>query len=55
MIHALLVLAAVLFVLWLLFHAVGAMVHLLWIVILLCVALWVLGFVFNRGGRGTTF
>ena len=55
MIHALLVLAAVLFVLWLLFHAAGALVHLLWIAILVCVALWVLGFVMNRGGRGTTY
>jgi hypothetical protein len=50
MIHALLVLAVVLFVLWLLFHAAGALVNLLWIAILIAVALWLLGFVFNRGG-----
>ena len=50
MIHALLVLAVVLFVLWLLFHAAGALVNLLWILIVIAVVLWVLGFFF-RGGR----
>jgi hypothetical protein len=49
MIHALLVLAAVLFVLWLLFHATGALFNLLWIAILVAVVLWLLGFIRNRG------
>jgi hypothetical protein len=49
MIHALLVLAVVLFVLWLLFHAAGALVNLLWIAILVAVVLWLFGFIRNRG------
>jgi hypothetical protein len=49
MIHALLVLAVVLFVLWLLLHATGALVNLLWIAILVVVVLWVLGFIRSRG------
>jgi hypothetical protein len=53
MIHALLVLAVVLFVIWLLFHAAGALIHLLWIVILVALALWLLGFVFRGGSRRT--
>jgi hypothetical protein len=52
MIHALLVLAAVLFVIWLLFHAAGDLFNLLWILILVAIALWVFGFFF-RGGRRT--
>ncbi len=44
MIHALLVLAAVLFILWLLFHAAGAAVNLLWIVIVALVIFWLIGF-----------
>ena len=48
MIHALLVLAAILFVLWLLFHASGAIVNLLWIAIIVAVVLWLLGFL-RRG------
>jgi hypothetical protein len=50
-IHALLVLAAILFILWLLFHATGAIVNLLWIVIIAAVVLWLLGFM----RRGTTY
>ena len=50
MIHALLVLAVVLFVLWLLFHAAGGLIYLLWLLIVIAVVLWVLGFFF-RGGR----
>jgi hypothetical protein len=50
MIHALLVLAVVLFVLWLLFHAAGGLINLLWLLIVIAVVLWVLGFFF-RGGR----
>ena len=53
MIHALLVLAVILFILWLLFHAAGALIHLLWIAILVAVALWVIG-AFFRGGRSVT-
>ena len=52
MIHSLLVLAVVLFILWLLFHGVGMVMNLLWIVILAVVVLWLLGFL--RGRRGTT-
>ena len=50
MIHALLVLAVVLFVLWLLFHAAGGLINLLWLLIVIAIVLWVLGFFF-RGGR----
>jgi hypothetical protein len=53
MIHALLVLAAVVFIIWLLFHAAGAVVHLLWIVILVALALWLFNVVFRGGGRRT--
>jgi hypothetical protein len=49
MIHALLVLAVVLFVLWLLFHATGILVNLLWIAIIVAVVLWLLGFLRSRG------
>lgn len=49
MIHALLVLAVVLFVLWLLFHATGALVNLLWIAILVAAVLWLFGFIRSRG------
>jgi len=50
-IHALLVIAAVLFVLWLLFHAAGAMVNLIWIAIALLVVFWIVGLL---RGRSTT-
>jgi hypothetical protein len=49
MIHALLVLAVVLFVLWLLFHATGFLVNLLWIAIIVAAVLWLLGFIRSRG------
>jgi hypothetical protein len=51
MIHALLVLAIVLFILWLLFHATGVLVNLLWIAIVIAAALWLLGFIRSRGSR----
>jgi len=51
MIHALLVLALVLFVVWLVFHAAGALIHLLWLLIVAAVVLWLIGFVFRRGNR----
>lgn len=50
MIHALLVVAVVLFVLWLLLHATGTLINLLWIGIVVALVLWVIGFFF-RGGR----
>jgi multisubunit Na+/H+ antiporter MnhE subunit len=50
MIHALLVLAVILFIIWLLFHAAGALIHLLWIAIVAALVLWVIG-AFFRGGR----
>jgi hypothetical protein len=43
MIHLLLVVAAVLFVLWLLFHAAGAMINLIWIAIAVLVIVWLVG------------
>jgi hypothetical protein len=43
MIHALIVLAVVLFVLWLLFHAAGTMWNLLWIAIVVLAVLWLFG------------
>jgi hypothetical protein len=51
MIHLLLVIAAVLFVLWLLFHATGFLVNLIWLAIIVLVVLWLIGFV---RGRSTT-
>ena len=51
MIHALLVLAVVLFVLWLLFHATGGLINLIWIVIIVPVVLWLFGFVRGRSAR----
>ncbi len=44
MIHALLVLAVVLFVLWLLFHAAGTVMNLIWLAIIALVVLWLVGF-----------
>jgi hypothetical protein len=51
MIHALLVVALVLFVLWLLFHAAGALVNLIWLAIIVLVVLWLFGFVRGRSAR----
>jgi len=51
MIHLLLVIAAVLFVLWLLFHATGALVNLIWLAIIVLVVLWLIGFVRGRSAR----
>jgi hypothetical protein len=50
MIHLLLVIAAVLFVLWLVFHATGALVNLIWLVIIVLVVIWLIGFVRGRSG-----
>jgi len=49
MINALLLLAVVLFVVWLLVHAAGALANLLWIAIVVVAVLWLLGFIRNRG------
>jgi hypothetical protein len=51
MIHALLVIAVILFVLWLLFHAAGGLVNLIWLAIIVLVVLWLFGFVRNRSAR----
>jgi hypothetical protein len=51
MIHLLLLIAAVLFVLWLLFHAAGALVNLIWLAIIVLVVIWLIGLV---RGRTTT-
>jgi hypothetical protein len=46
-----LVIADVLFVLWLLFHASGALVNLIWLAIIVLVVIWLIGLV---RGRSTT-
>lgn len=43
MIHMLLVAAVILFVLWLLFHAAGALVNLIWIAIVILAVIWLVG------------
>ena len=53
MIHLLLVLAAIMFVIWLVFHAAGGIVDLLWLVIIVAAVLWLFGFL--RRGRGTSY
>jgi hypothetical protein len=42
-IHLLIVAAIVLFVLWLLFHAAGAIVNLIWIAIIVLAIIWLVG------------
>jgi hypothetical protein len=51
MIHSLLVVAVILFILWLLFHATGGLVNLIWLVIIVLVALWLFGFLRGRSAR----
>ncbi|HVC78104.1 MAG TPA: hypothetical protein VND96_16455 [Candidatus Micrarchaeaceae archaeon] len=51
MIHLLLVLAAILFVLWLLFHATGALVNLIWLAIIVLVVIWLIGLVRGRSAN----
>ena len=48
MIHALLVIAAILFVLWLLFHASVGLMNLIWIAIVVLVVFWLIGLVRGR-------
>jgi hypothetical protein len=50
-IHALLVVAVILFVLWLLFHATGGLINLIWLVIIVLVAVWLFGLVRSRSSR----
>jgi hypothetical protein len=47
-IHLLLVIAVVLFIVWLLFHAAVALVNLLWIVIVVLAIIWLVGLVRGR-------
>ena len=51
MLHALLVIAVILLVLWLLFHAAGGLVNLIWLAIIVLVVLWLFGFVRGRSTR----
>ena len=48
MIHLLLVVAVILFVLWLLFHAAGAVVNLIWIAIVVLAVIWLVGLLRGR-------
>jgi hypothetical protein len=48
LIHLLIVAAVILFVLWLLFHAAGAIVNLIWIAIIVLVVIWLVGFFRGR-------
>lgn len=48
MIHLLIVAAVILFVLWLLFHAAGALVNLLWIAIVVLAIIWLVGLFRSR-------
>ena len=53
MIHTLLVIAVILFVLWLLFHATaGSLINLIWLAIIVLAVLWLIGLV---RGRSTTY
>ena len=47
-IHLLIVAAVIVFVLWLLFHAAGALVNLLWIVIVVLAIIWLVGLIRGR-------
>lgn len=48
MIHMLLVIALVLFVLWLLFHTAGALINLIWLAIIVLLVIWLIGFIRGR-------
>ena len=50
MIHGLLVLAVILFLVWIVFHAAGAAIHLLLLAALVMMVLWLVGF-FRRSSR----
>ena len=49
MIHSLLVLAVVLLVLWVLFHAVGGLANLLILAAVVLAVIWLFGFLRGRG------
>jgi hypothetical protein len=51
MIHALLVLALILLVVWFLFHAAGGLVNLIWLVIIVLVVIWLFGLLRGRASR----
>ncbi len=57
MIHTLLGIAAVVFVVWLLLvvvgHVGGALINLLWIVILIALVWWLISFISGRSGGRT--
>lgn len=48
MIHTLLVVAAVLVVLWLLFHATVGLMNLIWIAVVVLIVLWLIGLMRGR-------
>jgi hypothetical protein len=48
MIHMLLVVAVILFVIWLLFHAAAAVINLIWIAIIVLAVIWIVGQVRGR-------
>ena len=48
MIHLLIVAAVILFVLWLLFHAAGALINLIWIAIIVLAIIWLVGLLRGR-------
>lgn len=48
MIHMLLVIAVVLFVLWLLFHTAGVLINLIWLAIIVLLVIWLVGFIRGR-------
>ncbi len=50
-IHILIVVAVILFVLWLLFHATGALVNLLWIGIVVLAIIWLVGMFRSRSSN----
>jgi hypothetical protein len=47
-IHLLIVAAIILFVVWLLFHAVGALFNLIWIAIVVLAIIWLVGLMRGR-------
>jgi hypothetical protein len=48
MIHLLIVAAVILFIVWLLFHAAGAIVNLIWIAIIVLAIIWLVGLLRGR-------
>ena len=48
MIHLLIVAAIILFVVWLLFHAAGALFNLIWIAIVVLAIIWLVGLMRGR-------